>query len=50
MGQGKRNVSMPGVAEGKQLVGVPTDDSLSDMEKAQVFVQGAMTGDYEVCF
>jgi hypothetical protein len=50
MGQGKRNVSIPGVAEGKQLVGVDTNDSLSDTEKVRHFVEGAMSGDYEVRF
>jgi hypothetical protein len=40
---------MPGVAEGKKLVGVPTDRTMSPIEKANHFVAGAMSGEYTVC-
>jgi hypothetical protein len=49
MGQGKQRSSMPGVAEGKKLVGVPTDRTMSPIEKANHFVAGAMSGEYTVC-
>lgn len=41
----EKKVSMPGVAEGKQLVGIPTDSGLSAEDKVTAFVSGAMAGE-----
>jgi acyl-coenzyme A thioesterase 13 len=49
MAQEKKSVSIPGVAEGKQLVGVTIDDGLSVEDKVNTFIAGAIGGDvYEV--
>jgi hypothetical protein len=51
MAQVKKKPSIPGVAEGKRLVGVATDDALSPEEKVQQFIVGAMAGaEYRVRF
>ena len=44
MAQAEKKPSIPGVAEGKQLVGVPTDESLSSEERVKAFIVGAMAG------
>lgn len=50
MAQGKKIASIPGVADGRVLVGVPTSDELSAEDKVKAFLEGAMSGDvYQVC-
>ena len=44
MAPAEKKPSIPGVAEGKQLVGVPTDESLSSEERVKAFIVGAMAG------
>lgn len=49
MVQVKQNASMPGVAEGRALVGVSTAGTLTAEDKARFFISGAMSGEYTVC-
>lgn len=44
MAQRKSKVTTPGVAEGKKLFGIPTDDNLTAEDKVTAFVAGAMSG------
>jgi len=39
----KAKVSMPGVAEGKVLVGVPTGDNVSAADRVKALFQGSMS-------
>lgn len=39
----KTKVSMAGVAEGKVLVGVPTEDDVSAEERVKALFQGSMS-------
>jgi hypothetical protein len=49
MAQRRSKVSIPGVAEGKKLVGVPTDDGLTAEDKVMAFVAGTLSGtEYQV--
>ncbi len=41
----KTKVDMPGVAEGMELVGVPTDDDVSAEDRVNVLLSGAMGSD-----
>ncbi|KAH8659156.1 HotDog domain-containing protein [Tricladium varicosporioides] len=41
----KKEVSMPGVAEGKKLIGVPTDDDIPPMTRVNALFFGSMPKD-----
>lgn len=46
----KTKVSMPGVAEGHELVGVPTGDDVSAEDRVKALFTGSMSADiYQVC-
>lgn len=45
----EKKVSMPGVAEGKKLIGVPTDDDIPPMARVNALFFGSMPkDDYQV--
>lgn len=47
----KKKVSIAGVAEGKQLVGIPTDETLSAEDKVNALFKGSMSEEvYQVSF
>lgn len=46
----KTKVAMAGVAEGKELIGIPTDDSYSSEDRVKALLMGSMSEDiYQVC-
>lgn len=48
---GKSKVSMPGVAEGKQLIGIPTGDEFTAADRVRALLEGSMAqGVYQVSF
>lgn len=47
----KKKVSIAGVAEGKQLIGIPTDETLSAEDKVNALFKGSMSEEvYQVSF
>lgn len=44
MASQRTKVNMPGVAEGKELVGIPTDKDVPPMERVRIFL-GQWTDD-----
>jgi acyl-coenzyme A thioesterase 13 len=46
----RTKVNMPGVAEGKELIGVPTEDDASSEERVNALFKGSLSADiYQVC-
>ncbi len=41
----KTKVNMPGVAEGKELIAIPTDDHVSEMERVKSFLSNSMSSE-----